>query len=696
MENYFKKHLNYFNFENILKKYTVNNFIIFILFLAFIIYLRKTNYILSHSILETLNSATCFSLVILVINNYRISKNNYFIYLCIVFGFVAFFNFFHTIAYMGVFNSSRNPTNLSMQIYIAYKLIESFSILASFIFLHKSFKPYIVVYFYTLISLLLLYIIFYTNLFPPCFIYGLGQTKFKIKCEYIIILNMLTSIFLFIKNRKHFSKTTVLYMNLYLVLGILARFELITDTSVYIFFNFSSHILKFLSYYFLYKALVEKVVKDPLDLLLDDLSNKNIELNSKTLELEKTINKLNEENIKLEKIREELQISEDKYKKLLEFLPDAVLLRHEYKVIYANTAAIKLFNAKNEQELIGKSPFDLTHPDYFADLSKLLEKQKKVIKTPFSLDEYKFIALNGTIIDAELKSSSLGPEEDNLYITVIYDISERKKAEKVIKLLNEARENEKLKTEFFANLSHELRTPVNVIYSALQVMDLNCKEETTRKYNLVIKQNCYRLLRLVNNIIDSTKIDAGFLKLNLTYKNIIPVVEDIALSISSYIESKGMTLIFDTDVEEKYLDFDPDAIERIILNLLSNAVKFRRENDTININIYDKVDSILICVKDEGIGISEDQQRFIFDRFKQVDKSFTRNMEGSGIGLSLVKSLVTLHKGTITLKSKEGIGSEFIIELPVFETLKHSIKNKETSQIDIVQKINIEFSDIYS
>ena len=296
----------------------------------------------------------------------------------------------------------------------------------------------------------------------------------------------------------------------------------------------------------------------------------------------------------------------------------------------------------------------------------------------------------------ELKTSPIGCKGDNLCITVLYDIGERKKAEHTAKLLYEAQENEKLKTEFFSNLSHELRTPINVIYSALQVMDLNNNPKFIEKYHSIIKQNCYRLLRIINNIIDSTKIDAGYLKLNLTYDNIIPVVEDISLSISSYVESKGMDLIFDTDVEELYLDFDPDIIERIILNLLSNAVKFTEKGGTINVFISHNDESVIIGVKDTGIGISKDQQSIIFERFRQVDKSLSRNKEGSGIGLSLVKSLVELHKGTITLTSTEGVGSEFIIQLPILETLKYSAKSKQTIDNNVVQKINIEFSDIYS
>ena len=213
----------------------------------------------------------------------------------------------------------------------------------------------------------------------------------------------------------------------------------------------------------------------------------------------------------------------------------------------------------------------------------------------------------------------------------------------------------------------------------------------------MIKQNCFRLIRLINNLIDSTKIDVGFLKLNASCNNIVSVVEDIAKSVNGFIESNGMTLVFETEIDEKYLDFDSDAIERIILNLISNSVKFRHVDGTIFIRIFEKGNRVMISVRDDGIGIPIEQQEFIFDRFKRVDRSFARNAEGSGIGLSIVKSLVKLHKGTIELKSEEGVGSEFLIKLPVTGDRKNCSTHcvKEPSK-DIIQKVNIEFSDIYS
>lgn len=393
---------------------------------------------------------------------------------------------------------------------------------------------------------------------------------------------------------------------------------------------------------------------------------------------------------------EEFLYSRNNYKKLLEFMPVAVMLKHNREITYANTAAVKLFKAKNEQEILDKSSYDLTHSDYFDVLEDFFEKQKNGENLESFID-YKIVTFDAEIIDVEICHIILEPKEDQLYLTVLHDVSERKRTEKTMKLLNEAKENEILKTEFFANISHELRTPVSVISSALQVMEKDSNETNTEKYTAMIKQNCFRLIRLINNLIDSTKIDVGFLKLNISCNNIVSVVEDIAMSVNSFIESKGMTMVFETEIEEKYLDFDSDAIERIVLNLISNSVKFRHVNGTIFIRIFDKGNNLIISVKDDGIGIPNEQLEFIFDRFKKVDRSFARNTEGSGIGLSIVKSLVELHNGTIELKSEEGVGSEFLIELPVTGNRKDCCINcvKEPSK-DIIQKVNIEFSDIYT
>lgn len=272
----------------------------------------------------------------------------------------------------------------------------------------------------------------------------------------------------------------------------------------------------------------------------------------------------------------------------------------------------------------------------------------------------------------------------------------------------EIKEVEKAKGQFFANLSHEIKTPINIIYSCVQLLDINKKDSESalwnayNKYDNTIKQNCYRLLRLVNNLVDMTKIDSGYMNLSFVNYEVVSLVEDIILSIVPYVESKNINVLFDTYIEELEIRCDPESIERVILNLLSNAVKFTNNNGNIFVLMDADDKYVTIRIKDDGVGISEEVQEEIFKRFVQEDKSFNRKKEGSGIGLALVKSLVELHDGQVYLEKGTKKGSEFVVKLPNVRIEKEKEKENENDNkiIDVdnkplVQKIHIEFSDIY-
>ena len=260
-------------------------------------------------------------------------------------------------------------------------------------------------------------------------------------------------------------------------------------------------------------------------------------------------------------------------------------------------------------------------------------------------------------------------------------------------------EDNKLKLDFFVNISHELRTPVNLISSTIQLIKLNLKnlskedENIISKYIDIMESNSMRLIRLINNLIDSTKIDSGFVKFTPINADIIKFVEDVCDSVVDYVDFNKMNLIFDTDREEEIVLFDPDIIERILLNLLSNAVKFNKVDGTIYVNLYTKDDEIRITVRDEGIGIPKEKLSSIFKRFEQIQTKNKIEKQGSGIGLYLVKSLVTLHGGNIKVESKVNEGSKFIVTIP-----KKVLENGEELVIDEKEKANrkasIEFSDI--
>ncbi|WP_426348824.1 sensor histidine kinase [Alloiococcus sp. CFN-8] len=255
----------------------------------------------------------------------------------------------------------------------------------------------------------------------------------------------------------------------------------------------------------------------------------------------------------------------------------------------------------------------------------------------------------------------------------------------------------KMKEDIFANVSHEFKTPLNLIVSSNQLIEVylkndqldDNKEKALKNIN-TIKDNCYRFTKLINNILDISKIDSGFLNLNLRNENIVSVVENIVDSVSEYIHLKGLTITFDTNTEERVIACDSEQIERVILNLISNAIKFTNSGGSIFINIIDKGHTVEIEVKDTGIGIEAEYFNRIFNRFHQVDTSLSRNAEGTGIGLFIVKSLVELHGGSISVHSEVGKGSTFKIELPV-KTLEatEAVPIRDFTY-NIAERVNVE------
>ncbi len=401
---------------------------------------------------------------------------------------------------------------------------------------------------------------------------------------------------------------------------------------------------------------------------------------------------------------ENLRRNEEKYRSIFTAVKEAIFIADNYtgNIIDANPSACELYGYSKEEIL------NMNRTDFVADIDTMFVNIQKNIRH-LSLHHRK---KDGTIFPVDICISECIYNEDPVRIVTVRDITNhelvedlKKEIEKNLLIINESKIYENLRTEFFANISHELRTPLNVILGSIQLIKLYLKNEPDivsafkyKKYSKIIHQNCFRLLRLVNNLIDITKIDAGYFELSLENKNVVNIIEEITLSVSEYMKDKEINLIFDTDTEERVMALDSDMIERIILNLLSNAVKFTKPGGSIYVNLYEADNNFIVSIKDTGIGIPEDKLENIFDRFVQVDKSLTRSREGSGIGLSLVKSLVELHEGNIKVVSKLGEGSEFIIELPIkLKTSKELTSTQEEGQNHgQVERIHIEFSDIYS
>jgi signal transduction histidine kinase/DNA-binding response OmpR family regulator len=235
------------------------------------------------------------------------------------------------------------------------------------------------------------------------------------------------------------------------------------------------------------------------------------------------------------------------------------------------------------------------------------------------------------------------------------------------------KEMDRVKSRFFANISHEFRTPLTLIMGPLeQMLSKSHEKEEEKRLNLMLR-NSQRLLGLINQLLELSRLDSGKMKLQACRQNIIPFLKGIIASFEPAADENDLDLILHSEEENITLYVDPEKLEEVILNLLSNAVKFSPAGGKITITVHRKNASgadlpsnwLEVSVCDTGIGIPGEQLAHIFDRFYQSDSTFEHHQKGSGIGLAIAKELIELHHGEIEARSCEEKGTEFIIRIPM-------------------------------
>ena len=373
-----------------------------------------------------------------------------------------------------------------------------------------------------------------------------------------------------------------------------------------------------------------------------------------------------------------------------------IICDDNYNVIYKNTKTLK-----DMKESKYFNNLEITIGNKF-DIEKVYKGQLNINEIECEISEFGcyskdiYIKDIDKILDISIQLFEICNKKYR--VLTIKDVSEKYELEKALLEYEKIKQEDVIKNEFFSNISHELKTPLNIIYSANQLLSVSVQKSNFKeiyiKYKDCLDINCKRMLRLIDNIVDITKLDVGFKYPEFDNYNIVKIVEDMTLSVASYANIKGIEVLFDTDVEELDIKCDPDMLERIVLNLLSNAIKFSEEGGSILVEIFSNETWVGIKVKDDGIGIPLNIQDKIFDRFVQGDKSMRRKKEGSGIGLSLVKSLVELMDGKIYLESDGKSGTEFTVLLPNKLVEEEDKKVHKDYHVDL-QRIQLELSDIY-
>lgn len=425
------------------------------------------------------------------------------------------------------------------------------------------------------------------------------------------------------------------------------------------------------------------------------------------------------------KLEGELKYNKELFESVIENMHDAlVICTKEGKTIFMNAEARRQYGNSHNH-----ATSDQAHNDFeFFDMEQNLIKEEnlptnRVFSGEKIRNEKIIVKCSSGIKYTEINATPIFDENNNLTSAVVahrditqfieYQQKLKKQQDKLLRAEQDKRETieaaMKVKDEFLYLITHEFKTPIAVISSVLQTIDCSLKEEISEKldrYLNMIKINTNRQLRLVNNLLDITKLNSGYMKINNQCVDIVYMSKAIVNSVEPYAEQKQIELSFTTSLKKKEILLDEEKFERIMLNLLSNALKFTPKGKKIEVLLSAKrcksKHYISVSVRDEGIGIPFDRQQVIFERFGQADTSFSRQAEGTGLGLHLVNLLVKKLEGEIILESEIDKGSTFTILLPAIRPQEAALEvccctTNELMSTDerIIQAASVEFSDIY-
>lgn len=405
------------------------------------------------------------------------------------------------------------------------------------------------------------------------------------------------------------------------------------------------------------------------------IQNKKLKVIENKLTVDKT------KNIKMiifsditenQNLLDDIAESEKIYRVLLESLPDGIVMidKKSNKHIYKNKYIIEVFKT--------------------IKIEKFNNMVNDCIESE-NFDTVNIINLN------EKESASIvvsNIEEQNIYIVIFKMIRENNKANSQRSNLEKIQQNEAFKTQFYKDVVDKIQEPVNEMIRENKFMDSQTNSSIIDSHICLVRQNLYRLKKVLDNINDIMDIENYSYDLDYTVFDLVQLLKQIVNLSKYYIDRKNLSIDLEFSDNEILVYLDSVKLQKIILNILSNAIKFSKENGTIKVSVEKKLDFIVINIQDNGIGIPKDKVDFIFGSFNQIDKSLTRLAEGMGMGLCIAKRLADIQGLYLNVESEVNKGSQF----------KILIKNTKNSFLDVKYKkdlhiskefVDIQFSDIY-
>jgi PAS domain S-box-containing protein len=369
------------------------------------------------------------------------------------------------------------------------------------------------------------------------------------------------------------------------------------------------------------------------------------------------------QNTELVEANQEAQESLNKYSELFDFAPVGYLtISPEGLIMGLNFMAAKLLG-KERSLLIKRSLSQFLHPESKTAFAELISR---ILVNPIPESITVRIEANeGNLLTASI--NGIRHEGANECLITLQDITEQKKDQEELMLAkHQAEESDKLKSAFLANMSHEIRTPMNGILGFTELLkEPYLTGEEQKRYIEIIEKSGDRMLNLINDIIDISKIDSGQVQLLKSKLNIVMLAREICDFFRPEAESKGLSIIIDSKLNEtqEIIYSDAEKLATILSNLIKNSIKFT-ESGSVTVGFRQCRACVEVSIKDTGIGIGRDHWEYVFDRFRRASMEWSKHFPGSGLGLPISKAFVELLGGKIWIKSKLGKGSTFFFTVP--------------------------------
>lgn len=613
------------------------------------------NFLSIHIILEFFSICISFAIALQAWFFFPHTKSKQRLYIGITFLSVGLIDLLHTLSYNGMpFFITESSVAKATWFWIMARLTEA---LGLYMIFRKDDERYESKNWRTLFSFSILYsiivgfvVIRWSEVLPILVIEGQGVTPLKIGLEYVVAIFHILLIIILLKRYLKSKENYLLTLIVALTFITIGEFVFTLYQSVYDLDNLLGHVYKIIGYYYLLKGIYVTTIAAPF--------------------------------AAEQKAKDNLYESESKFQRVVEYIDDIVIqLDNNLNVIGMYGRFIDKFDLK-PNNLIGKSITDLIE-DGISGYKEIVEGKIDMIQTEW----------NGAIDNKEVfLHFSLSPiknKQDQIIgiVAVGRDLSERKQMElQLQKSYEEAVRASKVKSEFLSTMSHEIRTPMNAILGIADLLKETAATSEQKKYVNLLEKSGNNLLKIINNILDLSKFEAGQMKLTYEPFDNKQLILDICDVVRISAENKGLEIQSSIDPElTDYFVGDADRIRQVISNLVDNAIKFTDKGSiTIEVKPYkgNKNGNVLYTVKDTGIGIANEHLDQIFEAFSQVDSTNTRRFGGTGLGLSIAKKFINEMGGEIWVESTVGIGTTFFFTLEIDSVLE--LMNTDNT-INVVQ-----------